>query len=413
MQLCFSKRQTKLLAHLPYFCRKLRIFMPLFRMLYLLLGSYLISWPIIEGQTPQPGAFDTKSYFPYLTGKRIGVVANHTSTIRQVHLVDTLLAAGFKVSKIFCPEHGFRGLYQAGEHVKSETDVRTGLPIISLYGKHYKPTPSDMKGIDLMIFDLQDVGVRCYTYLSTLHYVMEACAEHHVPLIVLDRPNPNGFYIDGPVLEPRYRSFVGLHPVPLIYGMTIGEYALMINGEGWLRKGLQCQLTVIPCSGYQHSMKFALDIAPSPNLRSMQAIYLYPSLVLFEGTVISVGRGTSSPFTCFGHPALDSSDFRFTPQRNTGNLNPLYADTLCLGFNLENYSFADTGSYFSLQWISLAFKHFPNKNTFFNRFFPYLAGTDRLRKQIEQGIPEKEIRQSWLKDLENFKMIRQKYLLYP
>jgi uncharacterized protein YbbC (DUF1343 family) len=387
--------------------------MPLVRKIYLGILGYLISCTGAGGQVPQPGSYNTQAYFAYLTGKRIGVVANHTSTIRQVHLVDTLLASGFKVVKIFCPEHGFRGLFDAGEHVSSGTDAKTGLPIISLYGRHYKPTSSDMKGLDLMIFDLQDVGVRCYTYLSTLHYVMEACAEHHVPLIVLDRPNPNGFYIDGPVLEPRYRSFVGLHPVPLVYGMTIGEYALMINGEGWLRKGLRCQLTVIPCSGYQHTRKFALDVAPSPNLRSMQAIYLYPSLVLFEGTAISVGRGTSSPFTCFGHPALDSGNFEFTPKRGTGKLSPLYADTLCKGFNLENYSFNDNQSYFTLQWIGLAYKHFPDKNQFFNRFFPYLAGNDRLKKQIEQGIPEAEIRQSWQKDLENFKMIRQKYLLYP
>lgn len=387
--------------------------MPLFRKIYLGILGYLISYTGAACQIPQPGSYNTQAYFAYLAGKRIGVVANHTSTIRQVHLVDTLLASGFKVVKIFCPEHGFRGLSDAGEHVGNETDIKTGLPIISLYGRHYKPTPSDMKGLDLMIFDLQDVGVRCYTYLSTLHYVMESCAEHHIPLIVLDRPNPNGFYIDGPMLESRYRSFVGMHPVPLVYGMTIGEYALMINGEGWLRKGLQCQLTVIPCSGYQHTMKFALDVAPSPNLRSMQAIYLYPSLVLFEGTAISVGRGSSSPFTCFGHPALDSGNFEFTPKRGTGKLSPLYADTLCKGFYLENYSFNDNESYFTLQWLGLAYKHFPDKNKFFNRFFPYLAGNDKLKKQIEQGISEAEIRQSWQKDLENFKMIRQKYLLYP
>ncbi|MGC8803588.1 MAG: exo-beta-N-acetylmuramidase NamZ family protein, partial [Bacteroidales bacterium] len=374
---------------------------------------FLLACIGVYGQTPQPGAYDTKSYFPLLTGKRIGIVANHSSTIQQVHLVDTLLASGFKVSKIFCPEHGFRGQAEAGEHVSNEFDTRTGLPIISLYGRHYKPTPADLKGIDLMIFDLQDVGVRCYTYLSTLHYVMEACAENRIPLILLDRPNPNGFYIDGPVLELRYRSFVGMHPVPLVYGMTIGEYAKMVNGEGWLKKGLQCQLSVIPCKGYRHSAKVSLDIAPSPNLRSMQAIYLYPSLVLFEGTSISVGRGTASPFTCFGHPALDSGDYRFVPLKNIGMLAPPYADSVCIGFNLEHYNFPDTGSYLTLQWIILAYKHFHNKDKFFNRFFNYLAGTDRLKKQIEQGMPEAKIRQSWQNDIENFKVLRSKYLLYP
>lgn len=375
---------------------------------FLLLGCVSV-----YGHCPQPGAYDTKSYFPLLTGKRIGLVANHSSTIHQVHLVDTLLASGFKVSKIFCPEHGFRGQAEAGEHVSNELDTRTGLPVISLYGRHYKPTPADLKGIDLMIFDLQDVGVRCYTYLSTLHYVMEACAEHGVPLILLDRPNPNGFYIDGPVLESRYRSFVGMHPVPLVYGMTIGEYAKMINGEGWLREGLQCQLIVVPCKGYQHHVKVSLDIAPSPNLRSMQAIYLYPSLVLFEGTCISVGRGTASPFTCFGHPDLDSGDYHFVPLKNPGMLSPPFADTICVGFSLEHYHFPDTGSYFTLQWIIQAYKHFPNKNKFFNRFFTYLAGTEILRKQIEQGVSEAEIRQSWQNDIENFKILRRKYLLYP
>lgn len=368
---------------------------------------------LVYSETPWPGAYDTQKYFPSLTGKRIGVVANHSSTIHQVHLVDTLLSAGFRVVKIFCPEHGFRGQAEAGEHVNSEIDVKTKLPIISLYGKHYKPTPADLKGIDVMILDLQDVGVRCYTYLSTLHYVMEACAEYKIPLILLDRPNPNGFYIDGPVLETRYRSFVGLHPVPLVYGMTIGEYAQMINGEGWLKNGIQCQLTIIPCREYHHQMKFTLDIAPSPNLRSMKAIYLYPSLVLFEGTPISVGRGTPEPFTCFGHPALDSGDFRFVPVKNSGNILPLYADTVCIGFNLENYTFPESDSYFTLQWIILAYNHFPNKASFFNRFFNYLAGNEKLRKQIEHGLSESEIRQSWQTDLEHFKKLRSRYLIYP
>jgi uncharacterized protein YbbC (DUF1343 family) len=364
------------------------------------------------GQPLQAGAYSTESYFPRLKDKRIAVVANHTSMVNGVHLVDSLLSAGFKVVKIFCPEHGFRGQAEAGEHVSSEMDSRTGLPIVSLYGKHYKPTFNDLRGVDILVFDIQDVGVRCYTYLSTLHYVMEACAENHIPVIVLDRPNPNGFYVDGPVLEMRYRSFVGLHPVPLVYGMTIGEYAMMVNGEGWLRKGVKCELTVIPCKGYRHQLKFVIDVSPSPNLRNMQAIYLYPSLVLFEGTAISVGRGTDSPFTCFGHPALDSGNFTFVPRKNGGKVPPLYVDTLCIGYNLADYKFSDTGSYFTLQWVLLAYKHFPDKSKFFNRFFGYLAGTDQLKKQIEQGCDESIIRESWRKDLERFKAIRKKYLLY-
>ncbi|MCX7986996.1 MAG: DUF1343 domain-containing protein [Bacteroidales bacterium] len=360
-----------------------------------------------------PGIYQTELYFPMLSGKKIAVVTNHSSTIKNTHLVDTLLSRGLKVNKIFCPEHGFRGQAEAGEHILSETDSKTGLPIISLYGKHYKPTPNDLKEVEVMVFDLQDVGVRCYTYLSTLHYVMEACAENKIPLIVLDRPNPNGFYIDGPMLEPRYRSFVGLHPVPLVYGMTIGEYAQMINGEGWLRKNIKCNLNVIPCLQYSHHQKIKLEIAPSPNLRTMQAIYLYPSLVLFEGTVISVGRGTPSPFTCFGHPLLDSGNFNFIPKKRIGSPAPLYADTLCIGFNLENYTFPTPENFFTIQWLLLAYNHFPEKSRFFNKFFNYLAGTDKLKKQIEEGKNEDEIRQSWREDIEKFKKIREKYLIYP
>ncbi len=369
------------------------------------------SW--CKAQEIIPGSYSTDVYFPLLKNKRVAIVANHTSLIKATHLVDTLLSSGINVKKIFSPEHGFRGIAEAGEKVKNEKDYRTGLPIISLYGKHFKPTTSDLHGIDIVLFDIQDVGVRCYTYLSTLHYVMEACAENNIPIIILDRPNPNGFYIDGPVLEKRFKSFVGLHPVPLVYGMTIGEYARMINGEGWLRNSVLCDLTVIPCQGYRHSFKYIPEIPPSPNLRNIKAIYLYPSLVMFEGTVISVGRGTEQPFTCYGHPELTKGDFLFTP-RKTGNQDPLYRDTLCIGFNLANYNFPqNTQSYFTLKWLKEAYESYHNKKNFFNRFFNYLVGNEILKKQIEQNLSEEEIRETWEGDIKKFTEIRAKYLLYP
>jgi uncharacterized protein YbbC (DUF1343 family) len=367
----------------------------------------------VRGSNILAGIYHTDAYFPSLTGKRVAIVANHTSIIGNTHLVDTLLSKGIRVVKIFSPEHGFRGIAEAGENIRNETDKRTGLKIISLYGKHYKPTSSDLHDIDIMLFDIQDVGVRCYTYLSTLHYVMEACAENNISLIVLDRPNPNGFYIDGPVLETKYRSFVGLHPVPLVYGMTIGEYALMINGESWLRNGIRCNLQVITCTNYSHSQKVSLNVRPSPNLWNMQSIYLYPSLTLFEGTSISVGRGTELPFCCFGHPLLDTGNFLFTPKAANRNNAIPYVDTVCRGFNLLNYTLPDTGNLFTLKWLIMAYQHFPLKNKFFNSFFYNLSGTETLRKQIEAGLSETEIRKSWQQNLDSFKKIRKKYLLYP
>ncbi len=359
-----------------------------------------------------PGAYAISRYLPVLKDKKVGVVANHSSVVEHTHLIDTLLKSGIRVIRIFSPEHGFRGNAEAGQKVKNEKDPKTGIPIISLYGKHYKPTASDLSQIDIVIFDIQDVGVRFYTYLSTLHYVMEACAENNIPLIVLDRPNPNGFYIDGPVLDLKFKSFVGLHPVPVVYGMTIGEYALMINGEKWLKNQLSCNLTVIPCTNYKHSEKVNLTIPPSPNLQNMQAIYLYPSLALFEGTVISVGRGTDKPFMCFGHPKLDTGNFFFKPKSNHISISPLYVDTLCRGFDLSHYNWNDSTTYFSLKWVMIAYQYFPEKNKFFNRFFYNLSGNYALRNQIEMGISEDSIRQSWQTDLIKFKEIRKKYLLY-
>ena len=331
-------------------------------------------------------------------GPNIAVVGNQTSIVGSTHLVDTLLSAEVNVVKIFCPEHGFRGIAAAGAHIDNSTDPETGLPIISLYGKNKKPTPEQMKDIDVVFFDLQDVGCRFYTYISTLHYVMEACAEANIPLLVLDRPNPNGHYVDGPVLDTaRYRSFVGMHPVPVVYGMTIGEYAMMINGEGWLKGREKCDLTVVPMQGYKRdSVGYELPVPPSPNLRNAHAIALYPSLCLFEGTHCGVGRGTDYPFEWVTYGS-DTLDLRQT-QAPTA---------FCLQFLMEMYrrvthAPARTGTPSNL------------KGEFFlrNNFFEKLAGNSELRKQIVQGMSEKEIHATWQPALDEFKKTREKYLIY-
>jgi uncharacterized protein YbbC (DUF1343 family) len=353
----------------------------------------------------------TGAYFPKLLNKKIALVANQASRIGNVHLLDTLLKSGINVRKIFCPEHGFRGNVSAGERVKNTTDPSTGIRIISLYGKHYKPKPSELLDVDIVLFDIQDVGVRFYTYLSTLNYVMEACAENGKKMILLDRPNPNGFYIDGPVLNLKYKSFAGLHPIPIVYGMTIGEYALMINGEKWLANGTHCDLEVIQCKNYSHQSKYELPVNPSPNLPNMKAVYLYPSLALFEGTCINVGRGTGFPFQVFGNPELKRCSFTYTPKTMTAAKEPLHKDTLCYGIDLRNYSF--TGSnYFTLKWLVLAYNNFPVKDSFFNNYFFNLSGKKELIDQIKEGLSEEEIRKSWQQDIEKFKVIREKYLLY-
>jgi uncharacterized protein YbbC (DUF1343 family) len=360
------------------------------------------------------GADRTKEYLPLLKGKRIAVVANQSSTIKNTHLVDSLLKLGVTIKKVFCPEHGFRGSADAGEAVKTEKDPNTGLNIITLYGKNKKPLPADLKDVDVVIFDIQDVGVRFYTYLSTLHYVMEACAENGKQLIVMDRPNPHGYYIDGPVLKPEFKSFLGLDPVPLVYGMTIGEYANMINGEGWLAGNIKCNLKIIPLLKYNHADLYELPIRPSPNLPNMTAIYLYPSLGLFEGTVVSVGRGTDFPFQVIGHPTLQNTSYDFTPSSKPGAMQPKYNGELCHGHNLVDFGtqYLKNSKNIYLFWLIGTYNDTPDKNTFFDENFNFHAGNSILQQQIKEGKTEAVIRQSWLKDIQAFKLIRKKYLLY-
>lgn len=389
----------------------------------LLFNSFLFSqlaYPLkLQDKLPgelKTGAQQTEKYFPLIKGKSIAVVAHPASFVKNTHLVDTLLKSGIKVKKIFAPEHGFRGTEDAGEKIKNAVDVQTGLPVISLYGKNYKPKPEDLKDVDIILFDLQDVGARFYTYLSTLHYVMEACAENKKQLIILDRPNPNGYFVDGPVLEPKFKSFSGMHPVPIVYGMTIGEYAKMINGEKWLANGVQCNLTVIPVENYSHIDLYQLPVKPSPNLPNMPSVYLYPSLCLFEGTIVSVGRGTDRPFQQFGYPALIGGNHMFTPQPVTGlSENPLYNGQACHGFDVSNYGEVYVKYYkkIYLYWILNLYKVCVMKDKFFNNYFNSLAGNETLQKQIIAGKTEEEIRSSWEPDLKKFKEIRKKYLLYP
>lgn len=363
------------------------------------------------------GAECTERYLPLLEGKRVAVCGNQTSVVAKTHLVDTLLSRKVNVVKLFCPEHGFRGQAEAGATIASGKDPLTGLPVVSLYGKNKKPTAEQLQGVDVVLFDLQDVGCRFYTYISTLHYVMEAAAENGVKVIVLDRPNPNGFYVDGPVLEPQYKSFVGMHPVPIVYGMTIGEYARMINGEKWLANGVQCDLTVIKLEGYTHETRYALPVAPSPNLQTAEAIYLYPSLCLFEGTNVSVGRGTDQPFEMYGAPGMQSGDYRFTPRAIPGvSENPPFKGQECRGYLLHDNAADNLNNpgRLNLSYLLTAYRNCVDQSSFFlkNNFFDKLAGTDQLRKQLVVGASEEEIRASWEPDLEKFRHIREQYLLY-
>ena len=363
------------------------------------------------------GAECTERYLPLLEGKRVAMCGNQTSVVAKTHLVDTLLSRKVNVVKLFCPEHGFRGQAEAGATIASGKDPLTGLPVVSLYGKNKKPTAEQLQGVDVVLFDLQDVGCRFYTYISTLHYVMEAAAENGVKVIVLDRPNPNGFYVDGPVLEPQYKSFVGMHPVPIVYGMTIGEYARMINGEKWLANGVQCDLTVIKLEGYTHETRYALPVAPSPNLQTAEAIYLYPSLCLFEGTNVSVGRGTDHPFEMYGAPGMQSGDYRFTPRAIPGvSENPPFKGQECRGYLLHDNAAENLNNpgRLNLSYLLTAYRNCVDQSSFFlkNNFFDKLAGTDQLRKQLVVGASEEEIRASWEPDLEKFRHIREQYLLY-
>ena len=360
------------------------------------------------------GAEDTEGYLFELKGKKIGVVAHQSSLIftshKQKHLVDLLLENKIDIKSVFAPEHGFRGIADAGEKIDDDKDPLTNLPIYSLYGKNRKPSQEQLKGIELMVFDLQDVGVRFFTYLSTLHYVMEACAEQNIPVIVLDRPNPNSHYIDGPVLNHENSSFVGMHPVPIVYGMTIGEYAKMINGEGWLSNGISCDLKVILIQNYTHKTPYELIIRPSPNLPNAQAIALYPSLCLLEQTVISIGRGTNKQFQIYGHPSFSKNQFSFTPKPNFGAKNPKQNGTLCYGVDLTKTKKPDR---VELKWLIDAYTNFPEKNGFFLKGFNRISGVNDLKMQIKQQISESEIRKTWSQDLEKFKKIRAKYLIYP
>lgn len=365
------------------------------------------------------GADNFEKYQPLLKGKKIGVVTNQTGivnynasrkkTAQPVHLVDFLLANKIDVQKIFAPEHGFRGTADAGELIKDGKDTKTGLPIISLYGSNKKPKPEQLKDIDVLVFDLQDVGARFYTYISSLHYIMEACAEENIPLIILDRPNPNGKIVDGPVLEKEFTSFVGMHPIPVLHGMTIGEYGKMINGEKWLKNGIQCPLEIIPCSNYKRTLTYSLPVKPSPNLPNDQSINLYASLCFFEGTNVSVGRGTDKQFQLYGSPFLPKSDFSFTPSPNTGAKEPPYNGKLCYG---EDLSQATPVSRLELKWLIKAYQETTDKKAFFNSFFSKLAGTKKLQQQIESGLSETEIRKTWEKGLTAFQKTRAPYLIY-
>lgn len=366
-------------------------------------------------------------YLPALRGKKVGVTTNQTGVVttqdtvreletnkiilqpRQHHLVDFLLSKKINLQTIYAPEHGFRGTADAGELVKDGKDTQTGLPITSLYGNNKKPSAEQLAGIEVMVFDIQDVGARFYTYISTLHYVMEACAEQHIPLIVLDRPNPNGSIVDGPVLEKEFSSFVGMHPIPVLHGMTIGEYAQMINGEKWLKDGVQCELTVIPCSYYKREFYYSLPVKPSPNLPNDQAINLYASLCLFEGTNVSVGRGTDKQFQIYGSPDLPGDDYYFTPAPNEGAKNPPYNGVMCFGKDLSEVRRVHK---LEIKWLIDAYQNTTDKSKFFTSFFTKLAGTKTLQEQIEAGMDESDIRRSWETGIEAFKEMRKQYLIY-
>lgn len=368
-----------------------------------------------EAAAVLPGAYNIDAYLPLLKNKRVALVVNQTSEIGGTLLPDTLLALSVHIVKIFSPEHGFRGTADAGAKVKSGKDTQTGLPLISLYGSNKKPTAEQLEDVDVIIYDLQDVGARFYTYISTLEYLMEACAENGKELIILDRPNPLGYIVDGPVLDKKFSSFIGMQPVPVIYGMTPGEYALMLKGERWIEPG-NVTVQVIKCTNYDHNSLYDLPVAPSPNLKNMAAIYLYPSLCFFEGTQISLGRGTEMSFQQFGHPDLKNYTYSFTPKSMSGASDPPLKGQKCYGRlvadNAED-ALALTGHRLQLRWLIEAYGNYPDKEKFFIPFFEKLAGTELLRQQIKQGLSEEDIRSSWQPQLQKFKAIRKKYLLYP
>ena len=360
------------------------------------------------------GADQIDEYLRIIKGHKIAVVANQTSVINGQHLVDKLIAEGVAITRVFAPEHGFRGEAGPGDLVNSGKDAKTGLNVVSLYGTHKKPTAADMKDVDYIIFDIQDVGARFYTYISTLHYIMEACAEFKVKLIILDRPNPNGFYIDGPVLDTAFRSFVGIAPIPVVHGLTFGEYAMMANGERWLAGGVKCDITVVKMKNYTHGNLYQLPVRPSPNLPNMTSIYLYPTLCFFEGTKVSVGRGTSRPFEIAGFPGYKKGSIKDTPKELAGIIkDPPYENQEC---NFEDYGKKSESvlneKKLMIEWIIEMYKAYPDKDKFFSKFFDTLSGTDKFRKQIIAGQNAEEIRKSWQPELERYRKMRSKYLLY-
>ena len=367
----------------------------------------------------KPGIYNIAELIKLIDNKKIAVLGNQTSVVNNIHLVDTLISLDQNIIKVFCPEHGFRGTADAGELIDNTKDIRTGLPIISLYGKNKKPTDEQLTGVEAVVFDLQDVGVRFYTYISTLHYVMEACAENNIPVILLDRPNPNAHYVDGPILDTaKFRSFIGMHPVPVIYGMTIGEYGQMINGEKWLKDGMNCDLTIVKCENYEHSKKYSLPVKPSPNLPNDRSIELYPTLCFFEGTNLSIGRGTSKQFQIIGHPLLEDVkeiDFVFIPLPNEGASNPVLNGKVCYGFDLsEDNSIFDIEDKLNISVIKKVYELFPDKSQFFvkTNFFELLIGTDNFKQQIIDNVDEDLIRSGWEQELKDFMKTREKYLIY-
>lgn len=398
-----------------------RVNLKFFVLLFLFLQQNCSADPVQElGKAEEPlrvAAERTADYFPLLSGKKLGLMVNHTSLVGQTHLVDTLLAAGMEVEVVFAPEHGFRGDADAGAVIGDGVDDKTGIRLLSLYGSKHKPTPEDLEGLDLIIFDIQDVGARFYTYVSSMTYLMEASAEQGVPFLVLDRPNPIGHYVDGPVLDTAYRSFVGLHPIPVVHGMTVGELASMINGEGWLANQVKADLTVIPCTGYDHQTLYELPVPPSPNLPNMKAIYLYPSTCFFEGTYASEGRGTNKQFQQFGHPDFPGGNTTFTPVSMEGAQKPKLEGQLCRGVDLSTLPLDSLKRIATLQLEYLLdfYKGFPDKDNFFkeNLYIDLLAGGKDLREAIQAGEDLSAIRASWQENLNAYKAMRKNYLLYP
>ena len=373
-----------------------------------------------EQAEPEVGAAQLDAYLPMLAGKNVGMLVNHTSMVGDRHLVDILLEKGVKIQSIFAPEHGFRGTADAGEHITDGKDPETGIPLVSLYGKNRKPQPEQLAGLDWVIFDIQDVGTRFYTYISSMSYMMDACADLGIQMLILDRPNPNGHYVDDPLVEvghDSYVPFVGLHPVPIVHGMTVGEYAQMVNGEGWLSEDLRCKLTVIPIENYTHQTVYELPVAPSPNLPNMRSIYLYPSLCFFEGTVASEGRGTDKQFQVYGHPDYPGGDFTFTPMPGPGSKHPKLEGQECHGYDLTGLDPMDIHdeARIHLDYFIEFYRNFPDKENLFrkNNYFDTLAGSKKLREDIEAGKSEEEIRAGWKPDLDRYREMRRKYLLYP